>query len=74
MYLEPIKYTNWFMKKALLVLSSRVKILEDIGIFVFSVTRASRVRIGDHERCCKANSESFPVIMNKSDYVKNNCG
>jgi len=34
-----------------------MQILEVIGSFVFSVTGASRVRIGNRDRCWKAGSE-----------------
>lgn len=39
-----------------MVLEFCMQILEDIGSFVFNVTGALGVRIGNRDRCLKANS------------------
>lgn len=51
-----------------------MQILEDIGCFVFSVTGASGLRIGNCDRRWKAISKIFLVIVTRSAYVQNQSG
>ena len=47
----------------------RVQILEDISEFVFSVTGAPGVKIGNHDRRWKAGLERFLMTVTRSACV-----
>jgi len=74
MYLQPYKYIIFSCKGIREVFEFSVQILEVICSFVFSVTGASRVKIGNHDRCWKAGSERFLVTVTRSAYVHNQFG
>lgn len=57
-----------------MILEFCVQILEGIGNFVFSVTGASGVGIGNRDRRWKANLERFLVTMTRSACVHNKSG
>lgn len=69
MYFQSFRKQFFSLKYIRVVLSFMFRFWRDRGYFVFSITRASVVRIGNRDRHWKAGSDRFLMKMTRSASV-----